>query len=141
MPPLKKKKAGSKGKKAELLYKKWLESQGYLCHKAAPGSLIRIGRKTFCRSHDIFGCIDVLGINSSRSPCTIAAQITTQAGRSARKAKIEAITKWPISWSVVLVTHEKVKEDTKTVNRWKIEQYVGTEWSDIYYEEFDPKEL
>ena len=138
-----KKKAGSKGKKSENLYKKWLENQGYLCHKAAPGSLFNTGSFVMCRSNDIFGCIDILAIKPTPPAATIAAQLTTQDGRSARKAKLAAIKHWPESWSIVLVTHEVIKEAKKKAqHRWKCETLLDeNRWSDIFYIDFQMSAL
>ena len=78
---------GVKGSVAELLLQKWLEAQGWLVHRAARAGFIRLPNdKSFCRSHDIFGCFDLLAVRQrpalGDSTCW-AIQVTTQTGRSA----------------------------------------------------------
>jgi hypothetical protein len=114
---------GRKAGKAELLVKGWLEMNGWLVHRAAQTGYFTYetaggdeGRA--CKSHDLFGCIDLLAIKPADAPrsCqepsveTWAIQVTTQAGRSARRRKIEKVKHWPISWKVSILSHETIPD-------------------------------
>lgn len=133
----------SKGNSTELLYKKWLQTKGMKVHKAARAGFVRLGARSFCQSHDIFGCLDIIAITKDT---TIGAQCTTNSGRSARRKKIEAVGEWPLSWTIQLVSHETKEDPTnkrKKVHLWKIETFniPNGKWDEPIEIPFNPKEL
>ena len=132
MASKKKAKQGKKGSGAELLVVGWLESQGFTCHKAQAGGMTRVGPRWVVQSHDLFGCIDVLGIRKLdlatglRPPEVWAAQVTTDGGRSKRRRKIEALSHaWPDSWKVSIVSHVTEKAGRVNKHFMKVEDYCG----------------
>lgn len=126
---------GKKSTEAELLCKKWLESLGWTVHKAAKTGLKRITRPDGApvlrrdgkpmvvnESHDIFGCVDLLAI---RPDGAWAVQVTTQAGRSERRRKVERVP-WPDAWRVSLISHEATEDPANRARRkhsWRVEDF------------------
>ncbi len=136
--PKKKTKTGKKGSAGELLVVGWLESQGFTCHKAAATGMVKIGPRWTVKSHDLFGCIDIIAIRKlpygpTFDPVeTWAVQVTTDGGRSKRRRKIEALSRaWPGSWKVSIISHvTEPAASNKRGNRrnrhfMKVEDYVG----------------
>lgn len=119
---------GKKGNEAELLVKTWLEANGWTVHRAAQGNLVRLpGRAPFTKSHDLFGCLDLLAIKPGGIEETWAVQVTTQNGRTARRRKLEGVA-WPVSWKVSLVSHETTEDPANRRRRshfLKVEDYMG----------------
>ena len=99
---------GKGGSEAERLVKAWLEMDEWTVHRAAATGLMRmLGGGFFARSHDLFGCLDLLAFKIGAKPETRAIQVTTQSNRAARRKKVEALaTKWPVSWRVSVIVHE-----------------------------------
>jgi hypothetical protein len=86
---------GTGGNRAELLFRKWLEAQGWLVHKAKKSVLHLPGKHPISTSHDVWGCIDVLGVHPLHG--FWAAQVTTQSGKSYRRGKLrKADAFWPL---------------------------------------------
>jgi len=124
---------GTKDKEAELLLHKWLLSKGYLVHKAARAGFIRMpGGQSFCQSHDIFGCFDILalqkkGLCPPEFPQSWLLQVTTQAGLPARRKKIDAVSdKIPDNILISLVTHERTQDPanrSRSKNFWRMQNW------------------
>lgn len=127
---------GLKGSEAERLLQKWLEADKWTVHRAARAGFIRLPNgKGFCRSHDIYGCIDLLAIKRYEPNLqfeTWALQVCTAGGRSERRRKIEGI-RWPLTWRVTLASHETTQDpaDRRRVRGfWRFEDYQGdSKWS------------
>jgi len=153
---------GLKGSEAELLAQKWLQSEGWLVHRARPSSLVTLPPKfpgdkprTFCQSHDVFGCLDLIAISATRG--TWAWQVTSASSASAksdRRRKIEAVEAWPSSWRVSLVTHERTPDPAnraRSISWWRVEDYTLSgladdggavrAWSPAIAIRFDPREV
>lgn len=118
---------GLKGAEAERKLEHWLQRRGFHVHhfkkvhvRKKSGGFRTIG-------HDLFSVWDILAI---RADDTHAYQVTTQAGLTARRRKIEAHS-WPSSWRCYLVTHERVDDPAdrrKTKEYWKMIEYRGGGW-------------
>jgi len=122
---------GLSGKKAEVAFEKFLIDRGWQTERRKAVTT-KVGKKFVTFSNDLFGCIDVLGLkpDESNGKSTWGAQVTTQKGANARRRKIEKI-RWPASWRVSLVTHERVPDPAdrrKNKSFWRISDYVGGEW-------------
>lgn len=121
----KKPRRGSGGAEAELLFEKYLRADGWTYHRAAAAGLVRLPNgRTFCKSHDLFGVLDFLAFRGSE---VWAVQVTTQNGRSVRRAKLGAIT-WPANWQVSLVSHETTPNPlcrSRKAHVWKVENVAG----------------
>lgn len=149
---------GTSDSEAERLLVRWLEAEGWLVHRAmrsvkrwpAPGPrCAACGRgreKVLTVSHDIFGAIDVLAILRVDEPTrrqTWALQVTTQAGRAARRRKLEAVG-WPASWRVSLVSHEATPDPANRSRRrhhWAVEDLIDGAWRERVAVEFRPADL
>jgi len=110
-----------KGNETELLFVKWLKKEGYTVHRAARAGFIKLPNgKSFCQSHDMFGALDILAF---RDDSVWAVQMTSQSGRSARRAKVSAI-EWPPSWKVSIISHETTQDPNHRARKlhfWKVE--------------------
>lgn len=144
----KKKRRGSRGREAELLFARWLRAQGWLVHLAAPTGFKRLpDGRAVTSSHDIFGVFDVIAISTSPRAKVWLVQITTQAGRSARRRKIEAIAdKLPrvAMVSVSLVSHERTPDPAhrgRSVHSWRVEDLGATGWLKPRAVQFFPRDL
>lgn len=151
---------GRKSGAAELLARKWLESLGWCVHRAAKTGLKRITRPdgspvvrrdgkpmVVNESHDLYGCVDLLAIALERG--TWAVQVTTQAGRSERRRKMERVP-WPRDWRVSLVSHEAVEDAAHRGRRkhfWRVEDFAAAGpgrpriWQEPVAMEFRPGEV
>jgi hypothetical protein len=139
-----KKRGGRGGSEAERLVKAWLELAGWTVHRAAATGLTRLpGGGFFARSHDLFGCIDLLAFKLGALPHeTHAIQVTVASSRSARRKKIEALA-WPVSWRVSVVVHGT---RPKVVGRgndhfFKIEDYENGAWREPVAIQVDMKAI
>jgi hypothetical protein len=105
---------------AELLFEKWLHARGYkFAHRFR-----RVQQGPISKAHDGFGALDFLVLDSERDGFW-GVQVTTQAGRCARRRKIEAVP-WPSDFYVLLVSHETTQDPAhrgRRLNFWRVEQY------------------
>lgn len=142
MPPAR----GKKGSEAERLVQLWLEREGWMVHRAAATGLVKLPNgRTICKSHDLFGCLDLLAIRCDMD-ATWGLQVTTQKGRSARRRKIEGVTAWPSTWRIYLASHEVVPDPAKRSRRIhyvKLELYNQAEkkWLEPTTIQIDVKEI
>jgi hypothetical protein len=117
------KKRGLTGNDSELLFQKWLAFDGWVAHRAARAGFVKLPNgRSFCQSHDLFGCLDFIAFLGDRVWCV---QVTTQAGRSDRRRKIEAVG-WPPSWRVSVVSHETTEDPANRARKkhwWRCEDY------------------
>lgn len=124
-PTKKKARRGSGGAEAELLFEKWLKAEGWTYHRAAAAGVVRLpGGRTFCKSHDLFGCLDFLAFLPAVAGSAVwGVQVTTQSGRAARRKKVAALN-WPLAWRVSIVSHEVTPDPAHRGRRrhhWVIE--------------------
>lgn len=114
----KKKARGAKGSEAERLVRDFLEWSGWTVHRAAATGMVSTGPgKWFVRSHDIFGCIDLVAFRRGGFPNEVwFLQVTTQAGKTKRRRKLEPLP-WPDSVRVSLVSHEAVPDPANRARR------------------------
>jgi hypothetical protein len=130
----KKKARGAGGQEAERIVEAWLELEGWEVHRAAAAGAIKDPKtgRHFVKSHDIFGCLDMVAIKPGAKPDTRGVQVTTATGKSARRRKIEG-HRWPPTWQVLLVSHE-VTEDPAHRRRLKhflkVEEFRDGKWSE-----------
>jgi len=150
-------KAGAKGRKAELLVAGWLQDQGYYVHLAAATGVVKVGKKTFVKSHDLFGCIDIIAIRREPQSHVHFVQVTTDKGRSKRRRKIERLAGfWPKGTSISIVSHVTEQDPTNKRRKkhfLKFEEFlpgglavkegqlveIPDEWRHLLAAEFDPK--
>jgi hypothetical protein len=122
-----KKARGAKGAEAERIVEAWLELEGWTVHRAAAAGMIRLpGGKTFVKSHDLFGCLDMVAFHLGK-PETRGVQVTTASGKSNRRRKIE-LHRWPVHWEVLLVSHETTQDPAnrrRNAHFLKVERYLG----------------
>jgi len=146
-PKRKKRATGTRGTAAELLVATYLESIGYLVHRAAPSTFFnQPGRKPFMKSHDLFGCLDMIGIQGNpASERTWAVQVTTKDGRAHRRKKIDALYAfWPPSWRVSLVYHDVTPHAThgaRKNHQLIMEDYYSGKWWPSVAIPINPKAL
>ena len=132
-----------KGAESELLFKKWLESEGWTVHRAARTGFVRLPNgKSFCQSHDLFGALDILAFKKNE---VWAVQMTSQSGRSARRVKV-ALVPWPTNWRVSIISYETTPDPankTRKLHWWRVEDMIpGTElWKDPTAVQFNKKEV
>lgn len=148
---------GKKASEAELLFAKWLRLRGWIAHRAAATGMKKLedgagnpirdprtGKPRFVvQSHDIWGCIDVVAFKPTGD--VLAAQVTTQEGRNARRRKLEGLP-WPADpkWRVVLVSHEAVEDPAHRARRlhfWKVERLTAGTWKLEQLVPFSPTEV
>jgi hypothetical protein len=129
----------------EKLVQTWLEMQGFLVHRAAATGRIKIGGRWIQRSHDLYGCIDLLAIQ----PAGVwACQVTTLSNRSARRKKIEKVERhWPNDWRISVVVHGWDRLGRGTEHFLHVEDYgdetIGTArvWQPRKRVEIDPDSI
>jgi len=122
-------KRGVSGNAAELLLQKWLESCGYLVHRAARAGFVRLSNGVcLSKSYDVFGCLDFLALPRVDAPDAggvWAIQVTTQKGRSPRRKKIlEHLAYWPSAWRISIVSQETIPNPANLAKRlyfWRVE--------------------
>lgn len=143
-PKKKKRKRGKGGNEAEKLVMSWLELAGWLVHRAARAGFIKTAESAFCRSHDMFGVLDLIAIQRESIPETWALQVTTHNGLTERRRKLESIKHWPVSWRVSLASHETTQDPANRTRRLhfvRIEDYDGARWLPAQAIQFDYDEV
>lgn len=140
-----------KGSEAERLVESWLQMNGWTTHRAAATGFHRYEKKGgghgfAVKSHDLFGCIDILAFRRSLARDedeTWAIQVTTQGGRSARRRKIEPVD-WPYSWRISLVSHESTPDPANRARKLhfiKAEDFEPVGWLPAEAFQIDPKAI
>jgi len=94
----------AKGRRLELNYKKFKESQGYICYKP-----IKSGR--FTKQQDIFGLFDVVCINKKE-----VLLVQVKANRKIGTGEIRSFTEHPLSVRKILA----VKKDYQDWEEFEI---------------------
>lgn len=116
--------------------------------RALLGAAQRATRDVRSVSHDLFQVFDFLAIRNGQ---TWAVQVTTQAGRSERRRKIEEEAEWPREWRITIASHETTPDPAHRARKkhfWRLEDYVlvrreggsqfSREWDTPLAVPFDP---
>jgi hypothetical protein len=144
------------GKSAELLFCKWLSTEGvWFYHRARSSTYPVPGGLRASRSNDVFGVFDVIAaLRPGRTPPSSAevlidastsydlwcVQITTPSQRSAKRRKIAAKGAYPRSWCVEIVTHEPTPDPSnrgKSLHFWRRDQLDVDKWVTMPAIQFD----
>ena len=126
-----------KASEAERFVQVYLESLGYLVHRARRsggqreipfGEVTR--RMWFTESHDLFGCLDLLALSREAERSVWGVQVSTMAGSPVRRRKLERVA-WPevMAISLARVEIQRDPANARRDVRWIcFQDLYGAEW-------------
>lgn len=122
-----------KSKKAENFVVAWLRAEAWAeVHQAEPSRRRLPDGRVLTRTHDLFGCFDIVAADYSQPYETWAIQVTTPSNRSKRRKKIQDRC-WPSTWRVSVF----VVFIAGGAGRFEITDWAGGEhWKDPVFIEF-----